>query len=135
VLQSLGKERQVSRIIAVQCGLFLGAIGIFIHVWGLNGFAWAYLVAETTSGILQASVLARMGILTEESVWSLLMTLGSGLAVFCLATFLPHVRDNLFGVLGLLTCYPVLLIVTRRISGEDMRYLHGLWVNEKPLTA
>jgi len=135
VLQSLGKEREVSLIVATQCGLFLCTIVIFLRLWGLNGFAWTYLIAETTAGVLQAVVLTRMAILTEESLMSLLMTLGSGLAVFALATVLPPVGENLFGVLGLLTCYPLLLIATRRISGEDMRYLHGLWVNEKPLTA
>jgi O-antigen/teichoic acid export membrane protein len=135
VLQSLGKEREVSRIVAAQCGLFLCTIMIFLHLWGLNGFAWAYLIAETTAGTLQAWVLTRMGILTDESLVSLFMTLGSGLAVFSLTAFLPPISDNLFGLLGLLTCYPLLLIVTRRISGEDMRYLHKLWAPEKPLTA
>ena len=135
VLQSLGKERQVSWITTAQCGLFLCTVVLFIHLWGLTGFAWAYLIAETLAVILQAVVLTHTGILTRDHLLSLLMTLGSGLAVFALAALLPEVSDNLFGLLGLLSGYPLLLIATRRISGEDMRYLHGLWTNEKPVTA
>ncbi len=135
VLQSLGKERQVSWIAAAQCGLYLCTIVLFIHLWGLSGFAWAYLTAETLAVTLQASALMHAGVLTHSNILSLLMTLGSGLAVFCLTIFLPDGRDNLFGVLGLLTCYPLLLVATRRLSGDDVRYLQGLWTNGKPLTA
>jgi len=135
VLQSLGKERQVSWIAAAQCGLYLCTTVLFIHLWGLSGFAWAYLTAETTAVTLQAFLLMHTGILTQSNILSVLTTLGSGLAVFCLTVFLPGGRDNLFGVLGLLTCYPLLLIATRRISGDDVRYLQGLWTNGKPLTA
>ncbi|HKA55017.1 MAG TPA: hypothetical protein VKJ47_15290, partial [Candidatus Binatia bacterium] len=108
---------------------------LFIHLWGLAGFAWAYLIAEALTVILQAIVLAHTGILTGDHLRSLCMTLGSGLAIFALAAFLPEVSDNLFGLLGLLSGYPLLLIATRRISGEDMRYLLGLWTDEKPVTA
>jgi O-antigen/teichoic acid export membrane protein len=134
VLQSLGKERQVSWIATAQCSLYLCTIVLFIHLWGLTGFAWAYLIAETTAVMLQASVLIHTGILTQSNLSSLLTVLGSGLAILCLTLFLPEGHDNLFGVLSLLMCYPLLLIVTRRISVEDVRYLHGLWANGKPLT-
>jgi O-antigen/teichoic acid export membrane protein len=135
VLQSLGKERQVSWIATAQCGLYLCTVMLFVQLWGLSGFAWAYLTAETTAFTLQASLLAHAGVLTEESLWSLFTALGSGLAVFWATLFLPGGHDNLLGVLGLCACYPLLLVVTRGISGEDVRYLHGLWTNGKPSTA
>jgi O-antigen/teichoic acid export membrane protein len=135
VLQSSGKERQVSWIAAAQCGVYLCTIALFIQLWGLEGFAWAYLFAETTAITLQASVLITAGMLTRRHILSAFMTLGSGLAVFCLIIFLPHGRESFLGVLGLLMCYPLLLLATRGISSDDVRYLQGLWTNEKPLTA
>lgn len=134
VLQSLGRERQVSWIAAVQCGFCLCTIVLFVHLWGLSGFAWAYLAAETTAVTLQASLLMHTGIFTQSNILSLIVTIGSGLAIFSLTLLLPEGRENLFGVLGLLLCYPLLLVATRSISGEDVRYLQGLWTNGKPLT-
>jgi O-antigen/teichoic acid export membrane protein len=134
ILQSLGKERQASRIVIVQCCLYLGSTLLFIHLWGLSGFAWAYLTAETGAVALQASVLVHVGVLTESNIVSLLLTLGTGLALFATASFLPGGQDNLFGVLLLLLCYPLLLVLTRRISSEDFHYLQGLWANRKPVT-
>jgi hypothetical protein len=104
-------------------------------LWGIFGFAWAYLVAETTALLLQGALLYRLGILSEEGLLPLLCILGSGLALFFAAAWIPGGRNNFWGVFSLMACYPLLIVVSRSVSGEDVRYLQGLWVNDRPSTA
>lgn len=132
VLQSLGKERQVSGIALLQCAVYLSTALLFIHSWGLMGFAWAYVTAETVAMMLYFVVLTRAGLLSEKHLRSMLLTLGAGMAVFGAVVLTPGSREHLAALLGLLLCYPLLLVLTRRISVEDMRYLHGVWTRETP---
>jgi O-antigen/teichoic acid export membrane protein len=134
VLQSLGKERQVSWIALLQCTVYFSAALFFISQWGLIGFAWAYVIAETTAVTLQLAVLARAGLLTEAHLGSMLLTLGAGLAVFGAALLVPESHHSVVVRLGVLLCYPLLLLLMRRISVEDVRYLQGLWTRETPAT-
>lgn len=135
ILQSLGKERQASWIAAAQCALCLGSTVVFLWYWGLAGFPWAYILAETTAVALQVAVLKHAGVFSEENVGALLMTLADGLLVFGAVFLLPGGKDNLALTLALLLCYPLLLVMTRRISREDVRYLQGLWTSKEPVTA
>jgi hypothetical protein len=56
----------------------------------------------------------------------------SGLALFGAMDWLPGGRDNLLGELALLSSFPLLVILSRGVSHEDVNYLQGLWLNRRP---
>ncbi|MBI3302971.1 MAG: oligosaccharide flippase family protein [Deltaproteobacteria bacterium] len=131
VCQSLGKERQASWISAAQCGISICANIVFVHFWGIGGFAWAYLTAETSAVVLQAALLRRMSLFTVKGLVPVVMALGGSLVIFFATTLLPGGRENFVELVGFMACYPLLIVATRSVSGEDVRYLQGLWASDK----
>lgn len=135
VLQSLNRERQVSWLSAIQCLLYILATCVGVGSWGVMGFAWAAVAAESVGVGLYARVLWRAGVFTELESGSLLAIASCGLALFFATAWLPGGRENLLGVVGMLACFPVLVIVSRGVSRDDMRYLQGLWLSKRPSVA
>jgi O-antigen/teichoic acid export membrane protein len=135
VLQSVGRERQVSWLAGIQCAIYTCAVFTCVSRWGIPGFAWAALATEITGVMVQIILLTRLGIFVEISYGALLLIIGSGLMILFITLWLPGGRDNLVNLLGLLACYPVLVVVSRSLSGEDVRYLHGLWMNKEASAA
>jgi O-antigen/teichoic acid export membrane protein len=135
ILQSLGFERRASWVSAVQCVIFVCAILILVRWWGILGFAWAFLVAETVGMGLQVTILQRAGFFSEIGIGSLGATVACGLMLFFAMAWLPGGRENLVGEIVLLLSFPLLVIVSRGVSQDDVHYLQGLWMNKRPSAA
>jgi PST family polysaccharide transporter len=135
VLQSLSQERRVSWVCAAQCLFYLGVTFVSVSWWGVMGFAWAYLAAEMLGVGLYALLLRRVDAFAEAETRSLVAITICGIALFFVTGLLPGGRDNWLGVMGVLLCFPALLVISRGVSRDDMRYLHGLWLNKRPSLA
>lgn len=135
VLQSLSRERQVSRVSAIQCGVYIIATFVCVSAWGVLGFAWAYLVAESIGVGIYAGCLWRTGAFGEAEIGVLASILSCGVALFFATILFPGGRENFLVVIGVLLCFPALLVISRGVSREDVRYLHGLWMGRRPSVA
>jgi O-antigen/teichoic acid export membrane protein len=132
ILQSLGYERRASWISALQCVTFGCGLLALAPWWGVFGFAWALLLAEMVATGVQLTLLQRSGVLSATKIGSLSAIVVSGLALFGAMDWLPGGRDNLLGELALLSSFPLLVILSRGVSHEDVNYLQGLWLNRRP---
>jgi PST family polysaccharide transporter len=135
VLQSLSRERQVSWVSAIQCIVYIIATFLCVSAWGVLGFAWAYLVAESVGVGLYGGCLWRTGAFAESDVGVLASILSCGVALFFATALFPGGRENFLVVIGVLLCFPALLVISRGVSREDMRYLQGLWMSRRPSVA
>jgi O-antigen/teichoic acid export membrane protein len=135
VLQSLSRERQVSWISAIQCVVYIIATFFCVSAWGVSGFAWAYLLAESVAVGLYVGCLWRTGAFAESDVGVLTSILSCGVALFFATALFPGGRENFFVVVGVLLCFPALLVISRGVSREDIRYLQGLWLSRRPSVA
>lgn len=135
ILQALSQERQVSWVNVIQCGVYILATFCCVSAWGVLGFAWAYLVAESIGVGLYGGCLWRMGAFADSEVGALVSILGCGVALFFATALFPGGRENCFVVIGALSCFPVLVVISHGVSREDMRYLQGLWMRRRPSVA
>jgi PST family polysaccharide transporter len=135
VLQSLSRERQVSWVSAIQCVVYIIATFFCVSAWGALGFAWAYLVAEGVGVGLYAGCLRRAGAFVESDGSVLASILSCGVALFFATALFPGGRENFFVVMGVLLCFPALLVISRSVSRDDIRYLQGLWMGRRPSVA
>jgi O-antigen/teichoic acid export membrane protein len=121
-----GLERAVVKATALQCAVTVAAAAALVGPLGAVGLGWATVVCEATGVGALAWVLWRRGLIGARPLASLAAPAAAGVALFLGFTQVPSGRDGLLVPLAFAASYPVVLVLSRALSRDDLGYVRAL---------